>query len=36
VKLPISARWHDSSHFHVRVADDAVIVDVASAELATL
>ena len=33
VKLPISARWHESPHFHVRVKNGEVTVDVTSAEL---
>ena len=33
VKLPISARWRESSHFHVRVKNGEVTVDVTSAEL---
>ena len=32
VKLPISARWRDATHFHVRVGDGDVTVDAASAE----
>ena len=32
VKLPISARWRDSGHFHVRVENGQVVVDVGSAE----
>ena len=33
VKLPISARWRESAHFHVRVKNGEVTVDVPSAEL---
>jgi ATP-dependent Clp protease ATP-binding subunit ClpC len=33
VKLPISARWRESAHFHVRAKNGEVIVDVTSAEL---
>jgi ATP-dependent Clp protease ATP-binding subunit ClpA len=33
VKLPISARWHESPHFHVRVKNGEVTVDVTAAEL---
>ena len=34
VKLPISQRWKEGSHCHVKVADGRVRVDVISAELA--
>jgi ATP-dependent Clp protease ATP-binding subunit ClpC len=33
VKLPISAKWRESSHFHVRVQNGEVIVDVTFPEL---
>jgi ATP-dependent Clp protease ATP-binding subunit ClpA len=33
VKLPISARWREGAHFHVRVEHGEVTVDVSSAEL---
>jgi ATP-dependent Clp protease ATP-binding subunit ClpA len=32
VKLPISARWRESEHFHVRVESSDVVVDVGSPE----
>jgi ATP-dependent Clp protease ATP-binding subunit ClpA len=35
VKLPISARWHESAHFHVRVRDGELIVDLSPAHLVT-
>ena len=34
IKLPISARWREGAHFHVRVRSGEVTVDVTSAELA--
>jgi ATP-dependent Clp protease ATP-binding subunit ClpA len=34
VKLPISARWRGSDHFHVRVESHEVVVDIRSPELA--
>jgi ATP-dependent Clp protease ATP-binding subunit ClpA len=33
VKLPISARWRESAHFHVRARDGEVVVETATAEL---
>jgi ATP-dependent Clp protease ATP-binding subunit ClpA len=33
VKLPISARWHDGSHFHVKVVDGQIAIEVAQANL---
>jgi ATP-dependent Clp protease ATP-binding subunit ClpC len=33
VKLPISARWHDGSHFHVKVVDGQIAIEVSSANL---
>ena len=33
VKLPISARWRESAHFHVRVKEGEVTIETSSAEL---
>jgi len=34
IKLPITMRWHDGSHFQVRVSKQAVVVDAVSMRLA--
>ena len=33
IKLPISERWKEGSHFEVRVGDGAVVVEPAPAKL---
>jgi ATP-dependent Clp protease ATP-binding subunit ClpA len=34
IKLPIAAQWKEGSHFHVRVAGQAIVVDAAPARSA--
>jgi len=34
IKLPVTMRWDDGSHFRVRVAKEAIVVEAASARLA--
>ena len=31
IKLPITVHWKESSHFHVRVAGQAIVLEAASA-----
>ena len=34
IKLPITMRWNDGSHFHVRVSKQAIVVEAVSMRLA--